>query len=95
MFDMFDDCWKLVQRNVSLHMARMARLACELEGLEVLQVASTVCSTTPGVFHTIVIWCQVMVIRDPPVLQIFEQLSHVQSLAAALCMLADASSIWQ
>ena len=47
---MFDDCCKLVQRSVSLlHMARMARLACELEGLEVLEVLSTVHITTPVV----------------------------------------------
>ena len=49
------------------------------------EVVSAVCSTL-DIFGTIFIWCQVIVIRDPPVLQIFEQLSHAQSLAPSPCM---------
>lgn len=76
----------------------MARLACELEGLEVekschvIDFLSISFKTLTLLIFIAFLWTligslmlpmavQVLVLRDPPVVQIFEHLSHVQSLA--------------
>ena len=59
---------------------RMARLACELEGLEVridISFSERWC-------RELLACRQVIVIRDPPVVQIFESLSHALYSACVL-----------